>query len=225
MSKSKTLLVLFINYIPFLFILSGTLVLVDTFNGDVLRTIGVGLAWLYLLPPLVCRLVMLFMSKSEAKVSFSTDDRTLYLWWITLQLQMVFSRLMFLEGLLRLIPGLYSMWLRLWGAKIGKLTLWSPITQIIDRPFLRVGDNVVFGYGSICVAHAFTKNHNGKMKLTLSSPKIESGAIVSGGCTLGPGAELAEGEMLPMFENILGFRRYENKEFVKAKYLKEGPRP
>ena len=59
----------------------------------------------------------------------------------------LFLRFPVLEEILRLVPGLYSLWLRAWGSRIGKLTYWAPQTSYSIAGCLDIGDHVVFGAG------------------------------------------------------------------------------
>lgn len=109
------------------------------------RTFLLGLAVLYLVPPLVVRAVLAVRPLPGGR--FGIDAPQFLLWWFTAQWQIVFNRLPVLEELLRLIPGLYSLWLRLWVARVGRLVHWSPGLVILDRPLVDVGSRVVFGAG------------------------------------------------------------------------------
>ena len=74
---------------------------------------------LYVLPALVVRLVTWVWPLPVGLIDLSSP---MFLrWWFTAQCQVVFLRLPWLEELLRLVPALYSAWLRLWGSTIGAL--------------------------------------------------------------------------------------------------------
>ena len=79
-------------------------------------SIPLAIAGLYLFPPLLCRLILLLYPLNGG--TYPSGSREFVSWWATAQTQMIFCRLPMLEELLRLVPGLYSMWLRLWWAKI-----------------------------------------------------------------------------------------------------------
>jgi hypothetical protein len=74
-------------------------------------------------------------------------------WWGGHQCQLMYSALPALEAALRLVPGLYSGWLRLWGSRVGRGVYWTPLVEITDRSLLEVGDGVVFGHRVACYAH------------------------------------------------------------------------
>src|SRR6266498_3087906 len=67
-------------------------------------------------------------------------------WWGAHQLQVIYIAVPQLEALLRLVPGLYSAWLRLWGARIGRRVYWTPLVDIGDRSLLDIGDGAIFGH-------------------------------------------------------------------------------
>ena len=66
---------------------------------------------------------------------------------VHVQWQIVFNRLRLGGSRRRLVPGLYSLWLRIWGSRVGRLVYWSPGLEVLDRSLLDVGDQVVFGIG------------------------------------------------------------------------------
>lgn len=142
-------------------------------------------ACLLLLPPLLARLALLRAPLPTGEIAI--PSAAFFRWWTTWQLQMIFNRLPWIEELLRIVPGAYSAWLRLWGAQIGRLTLWSPGVRIFDRPLLRLGDDVVLGLDARLVGHFGGLDSSGRATLTLGS------VTIGDRCTLGAGALLAPG--------------------------------
>ena len=61
---------------------------------------------------------------------------------------MVFNRLPWLEEILRLMPGLYALWLFLWGGRVSPLVYWAPGSLVIDRPLVIVERGAVIGAGA-----------------------------------------------------------------------------
>jgi len=149
-------------------------------------------AGLYVLPPLLARLLLAAYKRPQGRIP--VGSRPFFVWWALLQLQMLFGRLPQLEEALRLVPGTYSMWLRLWGARIGRLTFWAPGVIILDRSYLVVGDDVVFGAGVRVNPHVMTKNTAGTPELILATVKIGDRASVGGYALLTAGAEIAADE-------------------------------
>src|SRR5262249_28318299 len=59
-------------------------------------------------------------------------------WWGGHQFQVMYTAFPALEAALRLVPGAYSAWLRLWGSRIGRRVHWTPRVEITDRSLLEV---------------------------------------------------------------------------------------
>lgn len=152
-----------------------------------------GAAVLYLLPPVAARLLTALFGRPAGR--YAPTERAFLVWWVTLQLQTLFLRLPFLEELLRLVPGLYSAWLRLWGSKIGSRVYWSAGTVVLDRGYLDIGDGVVFGAGVRLNGHVLAKE-DGRMTLIVDTVRVGDGAAVGGYSLLTAGTEVAPGETL-----------------------------
>lgn len=169
-----------------------------------------GLAMLYLLPPLAGR--MLLRSRPVRPGSHAAGSAAFLTWWATAQCQMIFCRLPLLEEVLRLVPGLYSLWLRLWGAKIGRLTFWAPGLRILDRSFLDIGDDVVFGAGVRLNPHVL-ESVDGQPVLHLAPILIGAGSQIGGytlltaGTMVDPGESLKAFSLSPPFTHWSGGRR------------------
>lgn len=172
------------------------------------------LAWLYLLPPLVARLVLRLRPISATHIALGSRDY--FTWWTLFNLQVLFCRLVFLEEILRLIPGLYSAWLRLWGARIGRLTYWAAGTCILDRSFLEIGDFVVFGAAVRLNGHVVIRNGAGDLELLLADIRIGSNALVGGYSLLTAGTEIAAGECTRAFLMSPPFTRWQNGSRARA---------
>ncbi len=145
--------------------------------------VSFGLLALYAIPPLASRIGR-FQPGTYANMHFG--------WWWSQQWQTLFNRFPQLEELLRLVPSLYSMWLRLWGSQIGRLVYWAPGVSILDRGLLRIGDSVVLGASVRIIGHLFTND-----ELLIAPVTIESSAVVSGYSILAPGVVIGENESTP----------------------------
>lgn len=163
------------------------------------------LATLYLLPPLCVRVLLLLRPVTPG--SHPAGSPVFLTWWATAQCQILFCRLPFLEELLRLVPSLYSFWLRLWGAKIGRLTFWSPGLRLLDRSFLTVGDDVVFGAGARLNAHVL-ETVDGLPMLHLAPIVIGANAQIGGYSLLTAGTVVDAGESLKSFTLSPPFTRW-----------------
>jgi acetyltransferase-like isoleucine patch superfamily enzyme len=154
---------------------------------------GAALAALYLLPPLIARLILLLVAIPRGRIALG--GRPFFGWWSLFQLQIIFCRVPVLEEILRLVPGLYSLWLRLWGSRIGRLTYWSPGTTITDRSFLLIGADVVLGAGVRLNAHVLARGQDDQMELILAPVKIGDRVIVGGYSLLTAGTVISSGEI------------------------------
>ena len=205
LSPQKRLLMLLINYWPLLHLITIGIAVALPWTFWRWRILT-GLALFYLLPPLLARLLRILSPIREGRIPIG--GRTYFSWWMMFNLQVVFCRLPMLEELLRLVPGLYSFWLRLWGAQIGRFTYWAAGLRILDRSFLRIGDDVVFGAAVRLNPHVLTKNEQGQMELILASVIVGDRAVVGGYSLLTAGAEIAADEctkallVLPPFNRL-----------------------
>lgn len=155
--------------------------------------IGAAVGVLYLLPPVVARCILKLWPIQEGRIAMPSHDY--FVWWIVLNLQVIFCRLPALEELVRLIPGAYSAWLRLWGSRIGSFTYWAAGLQILDRGFLDIGSGVAFGAGVRINPHVVAENADGQMELLLATVHIGDRAIIGGYALLTAGTRVADDEV------------------------------
>lgn len=166
---------------------------------------------LYLLPPILTRLWLILRALPPGTICLT--DSAFVTWWVSAQAQMIFNRLPLLEEVLRVVPGLYSLWMRLWGAQIGRLTFWGPSTRIVDRPLLIVGDDVIIGGGCQIGSHLLARDKTGVMSLQLAAVKIGDRALVGTYSMIGPGvvieadAQVRACAILPAFNHWRGDKR------------------
>ena len=151
------------------------------------------LAVLYLVPLLAFRLHQL-ISPLRAGGS-RLDGRSYVPWWGGHQIQLIYIAVPQLEALLRMVPGLYSLWLRGWGSKVGKRVHWTPQVEVTDRSLLEVGDGVIFGHRAVLFGHVIRQ---GKQHLLLyvRPVTIGDGVFVGAGSAIGPGAVIRPGARL-----------------------------
>ena len=196
LTQGQRLLVLLLNTLPLLhvlFVLSAVFFLPFTWW---IRLLCAG-AVLYLLPPLTVRAFLTLGRFKEGVIALGSKD--FFLWWTSFQCQMIFCRFPALEELLRLVPGLYSSWLRLWGARIGRLTFWAPGTLILDRPFLRLGNDVVFGTGVRLNAHVADLDSNGQRRLLLATVEVGDRCHIGGYSLLTAGTKIERDQTTKAF--------------------------
>ncbi len=161
---------------------------------------------LYLLPLVPGRLLGASLRSVPPEISLGSRD--FIRWWASFQCQILFLRIPVLEEILRLIPGLYSLWLRGWGSRVGKLTYWAPQTIILDRGFLDIGDHVVFGAGVRLNPHVIERDP--EPTLRLARVKIGDDAMIGGYSLLTAGTEIAAGEATRAFLISPPFSRWKN---------------
>jgi hypothetical protein len=161
---------------------------------------------LYVLPPLLVRVALWRRPWPMGVIDLSSP--TFLRWWFTAQCQMVFARLPWFEELLRLVPALYSAWLRLWGSKVGALVYWSPGVVVLDRSFVNVGSRVAFGAGARLNPHVIAPVAGGR-SLVLAPVTIGDDALIGGYSTLLPGCVVAAREVTPPFRTVHAFTRVE----------------
>lgn len=164
-------------------------------------------AVLYLLPPIAVRLQLRVRPVTHGRVDLASGP--FLRWWASAQWQMIFARLPALEELLRMLPGVYSAWLRLWGARVGALVYWAPGVVVLDRPFLRVGDRTTFGAGVRVNPHVIAPAPDGRGALYLAPIVVGADALIGGYSILLPGCEVADGEVTAPFRSIHAFTRVE----------------
>jgi hypothetical protein len=117
-------------------------------------------------------------------------------WWGSHQIQVIYIILPVLEKILQVIPGAFSLWLRLWGAEVGTNVYWTPQVEIADRGLLKIGNNVVFGYQVRLFSHV-VKPRKGNLMLYVKSIEIGDNVFIGAGCNLGPGVKIEPGTLLP----------------------------
>jgi hypothetical protein len=151
------------------------------------------LAVLYVLPLIAFRLHQLVAPLKAGGARL--DGKTYVPWWGGHQIQLIYIAVPQLEALLRMVPGLYSLWLRAWGSKIGRRVHWTPQVEVTDRSLLDVGDGVIFGHRAVLFGHVI---RHGKQHLLLyvRPVTIGDGVFVGAGSAIGPGAVIRPGVRL-----------------------------
>jgi len=172
-------------------------------------------AWLLLVPPIMVRLVLAWRPLPSTDIAIGSTP--FFIWWLTSQWQVIFNRLPWIEEFVRLVPGLYAAWLRLWGAKVGKLVYWTPGLRILDRSLVEVGNRVVFGAGVKINPHIIMRNREGCMVLCVSRVSIGDDALVGGYSLLLAGSWIGPGEASPGKRELAPFTGWVNGRRVDAK--------
>lgn len=171
-------------------------------------TVALFLFSLYGFPLIIHRLHHCFYPIIEG-VSY-LKGKTYSPWWGSHQIQAIYIAFPALETLLRLIPGLFSLWLRLWGSQVGNSVYWTPQIQIADRSLLEIGDRVIFGYGVGLYSHVI-KPRKGDLMLYVKKIKIGEDVFVGAGSNLGPGVAIASRTCIPVLTH-----GYPNQKFSES---------
>ena len=161
---------------------------------------------LFLVPPLIVRVATLWTPLATGLVQPGTAS--FLHWWFTAQWQIIFARFPALEEMMRMVPGLYSLWLRMWGARIGAFVYWSPGVVILDRSLVRIGSRVIVGAAARLNPHALAPVRERTMGLYLAPITIGDDVVIGASSQLLPGCEVESGEVTPPFRSIHAFSRF-----------------
>lgn len=145
---------------------------------------------LYVVPPLLFRVHQLVFPLKQGGSRLVGKGYSP--WYGGHQIQLVYLAFPFLETVLRMIPGAFSLWLRLWGSKVGRSVYWTPMVEISDRSLLEIGDRVVFGHRAGAYGHVI-KPRRKNLLLYVKRIQIGSDSFVGAGSVLAPGVTIHEG--------------------------------
>lgn len=150
---------------------------------------------LYFLPPMVLRIVYRW-----APLKFGVhkiDSRTFCPWLASYHIQAFYDALPYLESLLRVIPGFYSAWLRMWGSRVGYGVEWPVRMDVLDRDLMEIGNRVVFAHEVELAAHVRRKVDGEGLRVLVRRPLIGSYAFIGTGVRIGPGAVVPHNVSVP----------------------------
>jgi hypothetical protein len=178
------------------FILSLTIITIIYFiqSPNLINLLPI-LISIYGIPLLVYHLHQWFYPLKEG-ISYLRDPQY-NPWWGSHQIQLIYIAFPLLETVLRLIPGLFSFWLRLWGAKIGKNVYWTPSLEIADRSLLEIGDRVIVGHRVGISCHVVKPRKNNLM-LYVKKVKIGHDVFIGAATLIGPGVVINNGKSIPV---------------------------
>ncbi|MBL1432932.1 MAG: hypothetical protein COC09_00665 [Gammaproteobacteria bacterium] len=211
-----------LNYFNFFFVSVGVAVCFFV-KGSIIVSMVLLLAWIYLVPPILCRLTIFLTGKPSG--SFHQDSNRHTLWWWLYQLQLLFSRFPVFEEILRIVPGLYALWLNLWGAKVSLFSFWSPGVTVIDRYHIWVEKGVILGTNAILSPHILIKGEDGKTLLVVDQITIKRGALIGAESKVTPGCYVREDQTLTATKSLLPYTEIRDgkkillrnhKEYLKA---------
>lgn len=138
----------------------------------------------YLMPLVIHRIHFLFFPFSDGY--WVLAEKKYNPWWASHMFQYPFIACPWIESLLHFVPGLYSMWLRAWGSKIGKGVFWTPRVEIVDRGLVEIGDRCVVGHITGMCSH-MVADIDGKPALVIKKIVLGDKVFVGADSQLGPG--------------------------------------
>lgn len=150
---------------------------------------------LYLLPPIVLR-ILLRWTPLQFGVS-CIDGQKFCPWMAAHHIQAFYDALPYLESLLRVIPGFYSMWLRLWGSRVGYGVEWPVRIDVLDRNLMEIGNRVTFDREVELAAHVRQKQDGGGSRVLVRPVRIGGHAYIGAGARIGPGAIVPHNANVP----------------------------
>ena len=150
-------------------------------------TVGGWVFVLYFQSPLIWRLMASVYGPVPKVSRIGRHAEGGSLWLVSHRLQELYETFEGLERFLKTLPGVYSFWLRLWGARIGGKVNWTAGCKIVDRPFVHIGDRSLIGNQSYLTAHAIKKKDD-RYQLFVEEVRVGCDVVVSYASTLAPGA-------------------------------------
>lgn len=149
----------------------------------------------YLFPLIAYRIHSLFFPLGDG--FWDITEKKYNPWWGSHMFQFPFIACPWLEALIHFCPGLYSLWLRGWGSKIGKNIFWTPRVEILDRGLVEIGDNCVFGHMTILCSHMVAKI-DGRPCLVLKKIQIGERCFIGADSQFGPGVIVPDQTKVPV---------------------------
>jgi len=213
----RRLMMVAMGYVPFFTAaLVVACVIVATKRWGAFAAMGAGAIMIYLFPPLAHRVFSIGFGAQSGR--HTVGSAAFLRWWLSAQWQVTFNRLPMLEELLRIVPGLYSAWLRLWGAKIGSLVYWSPGVAVLDRSLLRVGSRVVFGAGVRLNPHVIVPGKKGEAQLWLAPVTLGDDSLIGGYSLITAGCTIPAGASLPAGKYVRPFSTWQDNQPAQSRY-------
>ena len=149
---------------------------------------------IYLLPPMILRILFRWAPLKPGVLTIS--GRVFCPWLASHHIQAFYDALPYLESMLRVIPGFYSMWLRMWGSRIGYGVEWPVRMDVLDRDMMEIGNRVVFAREVELAAHVRQKTEGG-LRVLVRPVRIGSHAFIGAGVRMGPGAFVPSDAAVP----------------------------
>ncbi len=150
---------------------------------------------IYLFPPMLLRILYRWAPLKHGVLGI--EGRVFCPWLASHHIQAFYDALPYLEALLRVIPGFYSMWLRMWGSRVGYGVEWAVRMDVLDRDLMDIGNRVVFSREVELSAHVRQKTEGGGSRVLVRPVRIGSYAFLGAGARLGPGAVVPHNVSVP----------------------------
>lgn len=154
----------------------------------------------YLFPPMLLRIVFRWAPLKHGIAQI--DGRKFSPWLAAHHIQAFYDALPYLESLLRVIPGFYSMWLRMWGSSIGYGVEWPVRIDVLDRNLMEIGNRVVFAREVELAAHVRQKTEGGGSRVLVRPVRIGSHAFIGACARIGPGAHVPSNANVPAMKVV-----------------------
>jgi hypothetical protein len=150
---------------------------------------------IYLFPPMALRILERWAPIKPGIACI--DGRKFCPWLAAHHIQAFYDALPYLESLLRVIPGFYSMWLRMWGSRIGYGVEWPVRMDVLDRNLMDIGNRVVFSREVELAAHVRKKQEGAGSRTLVRQVRVGSHAFIGAGARIGPGASVPHNANVP----------------------------
>lgn len=172
-----------------------------------LTALGVFAAWpsgwsailvlfvVYVAPPIVLRIVLRWAKLTHGVSAIGGPKFSA--WLASHHIQAFYDALPYLESLLRVFPGFYSLWLRLWGSRVGYGVEWPVRMDVFDRNLMEIGNRVVFARDVELYAHVRQKMDGGGSRVLVRPVRIGGYAFIGAGARIGPGASVPHNANVP----------------------------
>lgn len=150
---------------------------------------------IYVLPPMVQRIMFRWAPLKQGIACI--DGRSFCPWLAAHHIQAFYDALPYLEALLRVIPGFYSMWLRMWGSRVGYGVTWPVRMDVVDRHLMDIGNRVTFDREVELVAHVRQKTEGAGSRVLVRIVRVGSHSFLGARARVGPGATIPHNANVP----------------------------
>ncbi len=206
-SKNPPLHIVVINYFSILFVITG-IIFSHKLSDKLWQTFLYFTVWLYLVPPLLGRLTITLFGRPKGIVNIKS--KTHFIWSLLFQFQLIFNRFQSLEELLKLIPGLYALWLNIWGARVSIFAFWSSGVTVIDRYNLRIDRGAILGTECLLSGHFLTIDEAGNDTVIIDQIHVGGGALIGTRAMVAPGCIIHRNETLAATRLLMPYTELKN---------------